>query len=150
MIVFAMLLAHLVGDYVLQWDNLAQWKSKSTRGACVHGLIVLIVTVIFALPFSANWLPYALFIGMSHILIDAGQQWLKERDNCRHCIFSPLTRYLLDQAIHLGIIFIALSHSGALIWSAQLEATTTAWLNERYLKLMVWLCIFNNAGMDTH
>jgi hypothetical protein len=26
--VATMFLAHLVGDYVLQWDGLAQWKSR--------------------------------------------------------------------------------------------------------------------------
>lgn len=37
----AMLLAHIVVDYVLQWDGLARWKSERLSGVIVHGGIVL-------------------------------------------------------------------------------------------------------------
>ena len=34
--VIAMFLAHLVGDYVLQWDELAAWKAREMKGVIVH------------------------------------------------------------------------------------------------------------------
>ena len=37
----AMLLAHIVADYVLQWDGLVRWKSERLSGVVVHGGIVL-------------------------------------------------------------------------------------------------------------
>jgi len=52
--VIAMYLAHLVGDYVLQWDALARWKSRELKGVLAHGMIVLIVTWLLSLPFDAG------------------------------------------------------------------------------------------------
>ncbi len=34
--IIARLLAHLTGDYVLQWDALARWKCASIKGAACH------------------------------------------------------------------------------------------------------------------
>ena len=53
--VIAMFLAHLVGDYILQWDSLAQWKAREFRGVVVHSLILFLVTAAFALPFQPTW-----------------------------------------------------------------------------------------------
>ena len=46
--IISMFLAHLVGDYILQWDELALWKSREYKGVFVHGLIVSIITFLFA------------------------------------------------------------------------------------------------------
>ena len=40
----AMLLAHLLGDYVLQNDALARWKSRSLWGVAAHGAVVTACT----------------------------------------------------------------------------------------------------------
>jgi hypothetical protein len=40
--IVALFLAHLVGDYVLQWDKLANWKSRALPGVLAHGLIVAV------------------------------------------------------------------------------------------------------------
>jgi len=58
--VVIMFLAHLVGDYVLQWDRLAQWKSRELKGVLAHGLMVGVVTWLFSLPFDPNWWPWSL------------------------------------------------------------------------------------------
>jgi hypothetical protein len=73
------LLAHLVGDYVLQWDGLACCKSRELKGVLAHGLIVLLVTAAFSLPFDMNWWPWALLIGLTHTVIDAIPLWLGKR-----------------------------------------------------------------------
>src|SRR5438094_197326 len=67
--VIGMFLAHLVGDYVLQWDSLARWKSREVKGAIFHGLIVLLVTWMFALRFDPNWWPWAVFIGLTFVVL---------------------------------------------------------------------------------
>ena len=36
----SMFLAHLVGDYILQWDSLAMWKSREYKGVLAHTLVV--------------------------------------------------------------------------------------------------------------
>ena len=102
-----MFLAHLVGDFVLQWDRLAQWKSRELQGVLVHGLIVTAVTWLFALPFAPGWWQGILFIGIAHTIIDAAQ-WVYTLPG------SPLVRFLYDQFLHLLVIVIALAAGGYL------------------------------------
>lgn len=106
-----MFLAHLVGDFVLQWDALAQWKSRELRGVAVHGLIVLVVTWLFSLPFDRTWWWGVLFISGAHFLIDVFQLYVKPR-------VSPLLRFTLDQLVHVLIILTALVAGGYLSWSS--------------------------------
>ena len=107
--VIAMFLAHLVGDYILQWDSLAQWKAREFRGVVVHSLILFLVTAVFALPFQPTWWSGILIIGLSHFLIDTLQFFLKPR-------FSPLLRFSLDQLAHISFIILALVSGGYLAW----------------------------------
>lgn len=113
----AMVLAHLVGDYVLQWDQLAVWKSREVKGAVAHGLIVLAVTVLFALPFDVAFVPYAVFIGLTHTLVDALQPWLGRRVPLNGPGLFGLGRLLLDQLVHLSLITMALVWGGYVSWS---------------------------------
>jgi uncharacterized membrane protein len=105
--IVAMFLAHLVGDFILQWDRLAQWKSRELQGVLVHGLIVTVVTWVFAIPFAPGWWQGILFIGIAHTTIDAAQ-WLYTLPG------SPLIRFLSDQFLHLLVILIALAAGGYL------------------------------------
>ena len=114
--IIAMLLAHLIGDYVLQWDRLAAWKSREVKGALVHGLIVLIVTVLLALPFDVAFVPYALFIGLTHMAVDALQPWLGRRVPLTGPGLFGLGRLVLDQAVHLSLIALALVWGGYVTW----------------------------------
>jgi hypothetical protein len=107
-----MLLAHLVGDYVLQWDRLANWKSREVKGALVHGLVVIIVTWLISLAFDPAWWPWALFIGLTHTAIDAANPLLLRRMPPSLAARTALPRYVVDQTLHLGIILFALSVSG--------------------------------------
>jgi hypothetical protein len=105
--IIAMFLAHLVGDFVLQWNRLAQWKSRELQGVLVHGLIVTVVTGLFALRFAPGWWQGILFIGIVHTAIDAAQ-WYYPFPG------TPLVRFLTDQSLHVLVIIIALAAGGYL------------------------------------
>jgi hypothetical protein len=125
----AMLLAHFVGDYWLQWDALALWKSRSITGAVVHGVLVFIVTILIALLVDPSWWLWAAFIGISHVVIDGGQQWWKEWQQGNGALLSPLTRFLLDQVLHLGIIWVVVIVSGKMpAFSKPNNILTHRWL----------------------
>jgi hypothetical protein len=109
-----MLLAHLVGDYVLQWDRLAYWKSRELKGVLVHGLIVSAVTLISALLADAAFWPWALLIGVAHIAIDAAPLWLLPRLGLKRDGLFELSRFLIDQTLHLSVIVLALMGGGYL------------------------------------
>jgi len=108
--IIAMFLAHLVGDYVLQWDQLALWKSREVKGVLVHGLVVFIVTWLFTLPFDPTWWQGVVLISATHVLVDMVQFWIKPP-------LPALVRFVLDQGIHIGVILFALWLGGYLRWS---------------------------------
>lgn len=107
--IIAMFLAHLVGDYILQWNSLAAWKSRELKGVIVHCLIVLAVTWAFILPFNAAWWPWVLFIGTAHFGIDAVQLRVK-------LPIPELARFALDQLAHFFVITLALAAGGYIDW----------------------------------
>jgi hypothetical protein len=106
----AMLLAHLVGDYVLQWDSLAIWKSKELKGALAHGSLVTAVTLLFAWIVDPAWWPWASFIGVTHTAIDAA--WLLNRRLPPEAQLKPMPRFVLDQILHFSFIALAMVLSG--------------------------------------
>lgn len=141
--VIAMLLAHLVGDYVLQWDALAQWKSHEFKGVIVHSAIVAVVTAAFALPFNPAWWGGILLISASHLLIDGVQFFIKFH-------VSPLVRFIFDQIFHLFFIILALALGGYLQWgniwggivaSAQATPLLTGLLGYAFITMPAWVLL---------
>lgn len=109
--IIAMLLAHLTGDYVLQWDALARWKGAAIKGAACHGSIVLAVTLLFAVLIDPAWWPWAALIGLAHIVIDASWVVFNRRYTPRSGMYG-LVRLLIDQALHFAVMAFALFASG--------------------------------------
>jgi hypothetical protein len=124
--VLAMLLAHLVGDYILQWDSLSRWKSEAFSGVLVHGLIVTVVTLLFALPFDPSWWPWAIFIGVTHTIIDGIELPIRRRLATQDSSQAALTLFITDQVAHITIIVLALIWSGYLHAPALLEGLAAA------------------------
>ena len=138
-----MFLAHLVGDYVLQWDALAQWKAREFRGVVVHSLILFITTLLFALPFDPTWWSGILIISLSHFAVDAIQFFYRPS-------ISPLLRFILDQIAHFSFIILALISGGFLewgsIWSGILESAKatpllTAFLGYAFITMPAWVLL---------
>jgi hypothetical protein len=118
--ILAMLLAHLFGDYILQWDNLSLWKSKRLSGVLLHGLIVTVVTLLFALLIEPTWWPWAIVIGVTHTTIDAVELPMRRRMAVQQTGKGALLLFVADQTAHLTIIALAL------IWSGYLQAPNFA------------------------
>ena len=118
--ILAMLLAHLFGDYIFQWDNLSLWKSKRLSGVLLHGLIVTTVTLLFALLIDPSWWPWAIVIGVTHTTIDALELPIRRRMATHQSGKGPLLLFVADQTAHLTVIALAL------IWSGYLEAPNFA------------------------
>lgn len=124
--IIGMILAHLVGDYVLQWDSLAAWKSRSIGGVLAHSGVVFLVTWLFSLPFDAGWWQGVVFIGVAHLIIDALPLYVS-------LPFSPLARFALDQAAHLLVIGVALTAGGYLSWGHVSQVTAQMLQQEQNL-----------------
>lgn len=131
--IIAMLLAHLVGDYILQWDSLAMWKSRELKGVLAHGSVVTFVTFLFILPFNPTWWQGAAFISILHIAIDAVQLKIKPP-------VPPLFRFILDQIAHFIVITVALVTGGYLTLSTALPDLAQLIQNDR-----IWLYLLGYA-----
>lgn len=141
--VIAMFLAHLVGDYVLQWDALAQWKSRELKGVIVHSIVLFAITALFALPIAPGWWAGVLLISISHFLVDAAQFVLRPT-------IPPLLRFAIDQLLHILFILIALVGGGFLSWdslwpgivaSARATPILTTLLGYAFITMPTWVLL---------
>lgn len=138
-----MFLAHLVGDYVLQWDALAQWKSRELRGVIVHSVVLFAVTALFAFVIEPGWWTGVLLISISHFAVDAAQFLFRPT-------LPPLLRFFIDQFLHLFFILLALVWGGFLAWghlpadiaaAARQTPLLTALLGYAFITMPTWVLL---------
>ena len=142
--VMAMFLAHLVGDYVLQWDELARWKSREMSGVIAHSVIVFAVTAFMAGLFDPTWWRGVLLISLSHFAIDALSLYSNRLS------IRPLRRYMIDQILHIAFIILALIMGGYLEWgqipqgilaSAAASPALTALTGYIFITMPAWVLL---------
>ncbi len=138
-----MFLAHLVGDYVLQWDALAQWKSRELRGVLVHSVVLFAVTALFAFVIEPGWWTGVLLISLSHFTVDAAQFLFRPT-------LPPLLRFFIDQFLHFFFILLALAWGGFLTWGnllgdlaagARETPLLTALLGYAFITMPTWVLL---------
>jgi len=100
-----LIFAHLLGDYLLQFNFLARWKARSLWGVVAHGGIVTLTTLTCACLADPGWWRYAALIGVTHTFIDVVRAHLiHAKDTTWDLIY-----YLFDQAVHIGIIVLTVT-----------------------------------------
>jgi len=102
--IFALLcIAHLLGDFSFQPAALAENKKAQPRflllHACIYALSFAIVCFTF-LSFQSLPLSYGIIV-LSHLMID----WAKTKIEKSPRGTGALVSFLIDQALHIGIIF---------------------------------------------
>lgn len=100
-----LIFAHLLGDYLLQFNFLARWKARSLWGVVAHGGMVTLTTLACAGLVDPGWWRYAALIGVTHTLVDVVRARLIHTTNTTW----DLIYYLFDQAIHIGIIILTVT-----------------------------------------
>lgn len=110
-VLWLLLCAHLLGDFLLQPARLAeckskpQWrKNKTWLYVLLHGLIYSVCVFLLLLPYMSGSLAIAgAIISVSHLLIDFIKVWWSGKQKN-----AERKRYvfLFDQFIHIAIIFI--------------------------------------------
>jgi hypothetical protein len=121
---YAMFIAHLLGDYVLQSGSLARWKARSAVGVLVHGSIVTITTLMCAGLTAPSWWPYALLIGLTHTAIDLVRARFLRTTNPGWALIW----YVLDQLAHAAVIASTVIWSGALSRPRSALTSPVGWL----------------------
>ena len=102
MMLFALklLVAHILGDFVLQPDRWVVAKKAFTyksRYFYLHGLIHLVALLVL-LQFDFSYWPYILLIVVSHLLIDLAKLTINENK------INPRMLFILDQLLHILVI----------------------------------------------
>ena len=99
------IVAHLVGDFLLQTRTLINRKrAREPQAFLEHALIHLVLAVMLQVligSFSQSSFLLSVFIALSHGLVDYWGYPLREKG-----LQSGTLGLLLDQLIHLGIIFL--------------------------------------------
>ena len=94
-----LLLAHIIGDFVLQpskWVKEKQERSFKSVYFYLHGLVHLIALLILLHPLSEYWLVIILIV-LSHLLIDLIKIKLNDKVDSRLLFFT-------DQLLHVTVI----------------------------------------------
>lgn len=104
-ILLIFIVAHLVGDFLLQTRTLINRKrAREPQAFLEHALIHLVLAVMLLVligSFSHSSFLLSVFIALSHGLVDYWGYPLREKG-----LQSRTLGLLLDQLIHLGIIFL--------------------------------------------
>ncbi len=135
-----MLIAHLLGDYLFQFNFIARWKMRSIWGVVAHGGIVTLCSLICAAIVDVAWWPYALLIGITHTIIDVIRARMIHTQDPQHDLFY----YLLDQMLHVVIIIGLVWQSGIL--HARPHTLLGALLTPQHLALITGYLLLLQPG----
>jgi hypothetical protein len=103
-LIIQLLIAHVIGDFVLQpntWVTDKNEKKHKSKFLYLHGLVHLIALIIL-LKFNWSYWPYISFIVISHMIIDLIKLNLVDKVNNR-------ILFVFDQVVHMVIISIVVS-----------------------------------------
>ena len=119
------LLAHVLADFQLQSQKMADLKSRRLNFLILHLGIVLLPLLLLGI-ISPKYLPYFALVWLSHALIDFLKYKLNSLIVHRQ---AQKSAFLLDQLLHLMSIFTLYFLLG------QQQIPAPNWLSERYLML---------------
>lgn len=97
---YYLLLGHLIGDFVLQTDKIAENKGRYLRWNFLHALVVTLCILFFAYPFSLPYLCILLVNGIAHFLLDYYKTPVVKKLH-----LPELAGFLLDQFIHISLLY---------------------------------------------
>ena len=103
-----LLLAHIVGDFVLQTKGLVRRRKENVFYLLLHVLIHVALLCLVFLPDILLYWQYIAFIGVAHLAIDS----LKIMGE-RRWPSSPVVLFIADQFFHVSVILAVVGyHSG--------------------------------------
>jgi len=128
MILIKLILAHLLGDFILQPDEWVTAKEKKKIKAWqlyIHALIYFALIVI--LVWQRDFIKWALMLSLIHLITDILKLYFQKEQNKR-------IWFLLDQALHFMLIILVWS------WSQSTSIIPEIINDERFLLLIT--CVY--------
>lgn len=98
---YYLVLGHLIGDFVLQTDKIAENKGRQWKWNLLHVLVVTLSVLLFSYPFGALLSILVILNGFVHYILDH-----YKNNICKILHFSELTGFLGDQFIHIVLLYL--------------------------------------------
>ncbi len=95
-----LLLGHLIGDFALQSNKIAENKSRHWKWNLLHVLVVTSVISFISSTFGTLLLVLVFLNGMIHYVMDYYKNWI-----CQKLHLSALAGFLLDQFFHVLLLY---------------------------------------------
>ena len=97
---YYLILGHLIGDFVLQTDKIAEHKGRQWKWNVLHALVVTLSVVLFSHPFGALLSLLVILNGLVHYILDHYKS-----KACKALRLSELAGFLGDQFIHIVLLY---------------------------------------------
>jgi len=143
----ALLLGHLLGDFVFQTDDMARDKNTDAKTLLRHCLIYALCMIVgaFVAASGMQTLVIAGVLSLAHASVDVFFRFLRGK------IHGTPGLFLADQTVHIAVIFVVASVIAArgvaipclaslFRWYVSLLRGSTAGLATSYVRLVVYLC----------
>ena len=98
---YYLLLGHLIGDFVLQTDKIAENKGRRWKWNLLHVLVVTFCILIFSYSFGSPLILVVLLNGIVHFVLD-----FHKKDIMGILHLSKLQGFLFDQLLHTLLLFL--------------------------------------------
>ncbi len=136
-----LLLAHLVGDFVLQTRAVVRRK-RTPAGLALHTGLVGLAMLPVIWDRWATWWPWVLVILATHAATDWAKICLEPRLRC-----PPILPFLADQVVHLLMLAVVVALAGAT--GLPVDGTEPAWwIASAYLGVTFALSIALTVWLD--
>jgi len=94
-----LLLAHILGDFVLQPSFLVVKRKENVLYLLLHVIIhAAVLCILFASELATFWLTI-LFIATAHLAIDSLKIWIEKKSRSQ-----PVLLFVLDQFLHISVL----------------------------------------------
>lgn len=100
-----LILAHILGDFVLQSKKWVLKRRENVFYLLLHVMIHGILLIVFFLDDLASWWDYFLFITVAHLGIDSLKIYWE-----RQWPYKPIHLFVIDQVLHVGVLLAVLIH----------------------------------------
>ena len=98
---YYLILGHILGDFTFQTDRIARNKNVDFKWNLIHSFIVMACMLLFSIPFGINVSLLVVVSSVLHFIIDLYKSKINAKNNLQSLIY-----FLMDQAIHITIIYI--------------------------------------------
>jgi len=106
-----LILAHFMGDFLLQPNKLAYWKQQSWEGVLVHSSIVTAVSVLCTIDYIGTLYPWLIVLGISHFVIDQIKMMCIKHSPR----WDTIICFSADQITHLVVVYAISMHCASIM-----------------------------------